>query len=276
MITDTSIKRQFNWNVWIPPVLFIIFLIVEDQAFGTYYTIWFYGLILFLTGIIYSFRYKIYQPAILVGLAGITLWHYALAAHYDSCITMLRSLGIDISASPEKNPFSMVMWIANLLIFLVLMPVMGPIIGKAFKLEQSARRIFKTAAQTVTSSGNGFTSRPFNAGNAEFSNEQITGFSQYLAGQMLVYPVYTDTGVFLTFSMGKSPLAIRETGEVSYITFGKTGKITVHIASSDYKRFRKQLTFDRLCESTGDVFKRFLNYYINNQEGRILKELKSN
>ena len=92
---------------------------------------------------------------------------------------------------------------------------------------------------------------------------------------MIVYPVYTEAGIFMTFSMGKSPLAIKDSSEISYITFENKGKVSVHIASGDYKRFRKQLTFDRLCASLGDTFKRFLNYYVNNQENRILTELKS-
>jgi hypothetical protein len=90
MTNDTSIKRQINWNVWIP-VLFLLFLIMEHQAFGTYYTMWLYGLLLILAGILYSARYKLYQPAIFVCLAGITLWHYALAAHYDSFIAILKA-----------------------------------------------------------------------------------------------------------------------------------------------------------------------------------------
>jgi hypothetical protein len=275
MITDTSLKRRFNWNLWVPPILFVIFLIIENQAFDTYYTMWVYGLLLIITGIFYSFRYKIYQPGMLFCLAGVTLWHYALAAHFDTCLIMLRQLGFDISLIPANNPFSMMIWLINLVVFLILMIFTGPVILKAFRLEQAAMGIFRAAAQTVTTTGNGFTSRPFFAGNAEYSKEQITGFTQYLAGQMIVYPVYSEAGVFMTFSMGKSPLAIKDSSEISYITYENTGKITVHIASADYRRFRKQLTFDRLCDSLGEVFKRFLNYYINNQESKILLELKS-
>ena len=274
MITDTSIKKQFNWN-WVPPILFLLFLIIEGQALRTYYTMWLFGLLLIVAGIIYSFRYKLYQPALIFCFAGITLWHYALAAHYDTCITMLRLMGLDIFTNPGNNPFSMMLWLLNLLVFLSLLPVFGPKTLKAFKIEQSARQILRVAARSVTSSGDGFTSRPFYAGNAEFSKEQITGFTQYLAGKMIVYPVYAETGVSLTFSMRKSPFAIKDISEISYITFENSGEIKVHVASADYKRFRKQLTFDRLCDSLGNVFKRFLNYYINNQEARIVMELKS-
>jgi hypothetical protein len=236
---------------------------------------WLFGLILILAGTIYSVRYKLYQPALLFSIAGLTLWHYALAAHFDTCLVMLRQLGIDIFLNSGNNPFSMITWLINLVIFFIVLAISGPVILKAFRLEQAARGIFRTSSKPVITSGNGFTSRPFFAGNAEYTKEQITGFAQYLAGQMIVYPVYTEAGIFMTFSMGKSPLAIKDSSEISYITFENTGKVSVHIASGDYKRFRKQLTFDRLCESLGDTFKRFLNYYVNNQETKILSELKS-
>jgi hypothetical protein len=275
MQADNQIKRRIDWNYWIPPFFFLLFFIIEGQAFGTFYTGWLYGLVLILFGIIYSIRYKLYQPILLFGLAGLTLWHYMLAAKYEVSITMLQSLGMDISVNPDVNPFSMLTWIINLVFFLILIPIIGPALEKAYKLEQSAKRIFKTAAQTVTSSKNGFTSRPFFAGNAEYSKAEITGFAQYLAGQVIVYPFFTETGIYLTFSMGKSPVSIKDATEISYLYFENTGNITVIISAPDYKRFRKELTFDQLCESLSSLFKRFLNYYINNQEARIMTELKS-
>jgi hypothetical protein len=275
MTNDTLIKKTINWNFWIPAILFLLFLIIEDQAFHTYYTSWLYGLILILVGIMYSFRYKLYQPALVICLAGITLWHYILAAHFDTSITMLRSAGIAIPGNPDDNPFSMLIWIINLMILLILLPLMGPVILKAYKLELSARRLFRTAAQMVSTSKDGFTSRPYHAGNVEYSKEQIIGFTQYLSGQMIVHPVFTETGVYLTLSMGKSPLSIHDPTEISYIAFESTGNITVHIASLDYKKFSKELTFDRLCESLSDVFKRFMAYYKDGHEMRIITELKS-
>jgi len=274
MATGSTIKKQINWNFWALPILFLLILIIEKQAFGTFYSSWLYGLLLILFGIIYSLRYKLYQPVVIGALGGLTLWHYILAAHFDTCITMLQLIGFDVFITTANNPFSMGIWMINLVLLLIVIPIFGPIVSKSFQLEQSTKRIFITSAQTVISSGNGFTSRPYVAGKTTFPKEQITGFAQYLSGQMLAHPVFTNSGIFLTFSMGKSPLAIREPGEISYVSFENSGNITVHIAEKDYRRFRKQLTFDRLCESLGEVFKRFLNYYANNQEDRIAFELK--
>ena len=116
MIQDRSFKKQVNWNFWAPPVLFLLLLIIEKQALGTFYTSWLYGLILIFVGILYSLRYRLFQPAILFCLAGITLWHYVLAAHFETSIPMLRYMGFDIPDGPHKLPFSMVTWIINLLV----------------------------------------------------------------------------------------------------------------------------------------------------------------
>jgi hypothetical protein len=255
--------------------LFILLLIIEDQALGTYYLSWLYGLMLIFFGILYSVRFKLYQPAVIFCSAGITLWHYMLAAHYDTSLSMLHAIGIDISANPGNSPFTMMIWLINLIIFLILLPIFGPVVLKSFRLALSAKRIFNTAAQTVITTGNGFTGRPYVAGNSSAPEAQITGFVQYLSEQKLVYPKFIEPGVFLTFSMGKSPLANGEINGLSYFAFENNGKLTVHISQKDYKRFRKQLTFDKLCDSMAALFKRFFDYYANNQEARIITELQS-
>ena len=275
MTYNTSIKQQINWNFWIPAIMFFLFLIIEDKAFGTYYSSWLYGLVLILVGILYSVRYKLFQPALVICLIGLTVWHYFLATHFEANIYMLQLLGIDISIVPENNPFSLFTWIINAIVLFVLMAVTSPVLDKAFKLEKSALRIFKTAARTVYSATNGFTSRPYSAGSAEYTKEQIIGFTHYLSGKIIVFPVYRENGIYLTFSMRRSPLSIREPTEISYVYFDYEGKITVHISETDYRRYKAELSFDQLCESMSDVFKRFLNYYINNQESRIIPELKN-
>ena len=275
MTYNTSMKQQINWNFWIPAIMFFILLIIEGKAFGTYYSSWLYGLVLIMVGVMYSIRYKLYQPAMVICLIGLTVWHYFLATHFEANIYMLQLLGVDISISPENNPFSMFTWIINAIVLFVLMAVTSPVLDKAFKLEKFARRIFKTAARTVYSATNGFTSRPYSAGHAEYTKEQIIGFTHYLSGKIIVFPFYRENGIYLTFSMRRSPLSIHEPSEISYVYFDYEGKITVHISAKDYKRYKAELSFDQLCESMSDVFKRFLNYYINNQESRINLELKN-
>lgn len=268
------LKSRINWNLWAPPLFFLVVLIIEKETLGTYYSAWLYGLILILYGIIYSCRYRLVHPAILFCLAGLTLWHYMLAAHFDITLKMVRIAGLDIGADPGKNPFSMLTWILNLIVFLVSVAVFGPVLFKALQLEQSSRKLFRMAAQTVTSATNGFTSRPFHAGDAGCTKDQITGFVQYLSALGSVRVIFRDEGTYLTFSMGKSPLAAKDPSETSYLLFDQACGLTVNIASGDYRKFSREFTFERLCGAVAGVFKRYIQYYVDGQESRILKELK--
>ena len=275
MKPNAVIKPSISWNAWALPALFLLILIIEKQAFGTFYTSWLYGLILVFFGILYSARYRMYQPAVLFCLAGITLWHYVLAAHAESAIPLLRMFGIHHIAGPDDHPFSMATWIINLLVFLVLLPLLGPPVVKAYRLEQSAKQLFRLASMPVSTAREGFTNRPFYAGNPGFTKEQFTGFATFLSINMIAFPIFTENSIVLTFSMGKSPLTARDPLEVSYILFDESGSLSVHISGSDYHKFKSRLTFDRLCESTGSLFMRFLEYYAGNKEARILSELKA-
>lgn len=272
-MNNSLLKSQINWNVWLPPLAFLVFLILEKELFGTYFSSWIYGLVLFFYGILYSLRYRLWHPAVILCLAGITLWHYTLAAHFNACLSMLHQMGIPVDPIAVKSPFHMGLWFVNLLIFLVTLPLFGPVPAKAFKLELSAKKLFRMAATTVSSTSDGFTSRPLHAGKTEFSKEQLTGFALYLSGQTVVFPVFTDSGIYLTFSMGKSPLSGTDPSAFSYLLFNPAGNISVNISERDYRQFRKTYSFDRLCESLGDVFKRFLLYYSSAQESKILTEL---
>jgi hypothetical protein len=274
MINDQFFKKQFNWNIWGPPLAFIILLIIEKQAFGTFFTSLLYGLILMLTGVIYTSRYRLYQPVLLFCLAGVTLWHYVLAAHIETIIDLLRWTKIDAADLSATNPFSMLTWLINLVIFLAVIPLTMPVFVKAFALEGNAKKLFKLAALTVSGQDNGFTSRPFPGGEVTFSKDQLKGFVQFMLRQLISIPVFSESGVTLAFSMGRSPLSVNEPSEISYVKFDYAGSISVRIAEKDYKMFSRKFTFNLLCGSLESVFRQFLEYYINNEEDRILRELK--
>ena len=47
----------------------------------------------------------------------------------------------------------------------------------------------------------------------------------------------------------------------TYIHFPEQGPVAVNIARKEYDRYEEELTFDRLCQSLGDLFVRFLELY---------------
>lgn len=275
-MANNLLKKRIKWNFTAGAFLFIITFIIEDRSFGTYFTSWFYGLILIIFGVVYSLRYNLFQPVVILGLGGITLWHFILAEHFIDNIYMLNLLGIDVNANQEDNPFSMLIWFINLLILIVIGTLYLPVLMKSIKFEDSARKIFKNAARFVSGTTDGFTSRPYSAGSIDYSKDQIIGFAHYLSERSVAFPVFEKNGLFLLFSMGRSPVSGGEPTEFSYVNFDYNGTVSVSVSSSDYRKYRDKITFDQLCASIGDVFKRFLSYYIANREAMITSELNTN
>jgi hypothetical protein len=142
------------------------------------------------------------------------------------------------------------------------------------KLETNARRLFKLAAEHVSETSDGFTSRPYSAGKVPYSKEEILGFTRFINSRRIARSILQDDGIVLTFSLGISPLKNPLLDKISYTTIRFQGDLSVHISEYDYKRYKDQLTFNQLCASLADVFKRFLEFYNRGLEGRILNELK--
>jgi hypothetical protein len=68
----------------------------------------------------------------------------------------------------------------------------------------------------------------------------------------------------------------RKSGEkVSYALFDGQGDLVVNVSKSDYNQFKDQLTFDQLCASVADLFKRYLQYYREGKESRIAVEVQA-
>ena len=59
----------------------------------------------------------------------------------------------------------------------------------------------------------------------------------------------------------------------SYVAFNYDGTVAVNIARKDYQKYKEEYTFDELCHALGDLFRRFLEYYRDGKEEKILEEL---
>ena len=143
------------------------------------------------------------------------------------------------------------------------------------RFEMNSRRLFRLASERLYETGDGFTERPYAAGKTEFTKDQLLGFVRFLHGNYIVRPFYFGNFVALAFSMNTSLLAIREHTQVSHIIIDHSGQVTVRISEKDYRDYRERLSFDQICSSMAEVFVRFLDYYRNGLESRILAELKS-
>jgi len=279
MNSYSSIKWKFQWPYAIMAFVFIASLIIEDQAFNTYFMAYFYGLALIMAGLIYTLRYKMYQHVLSLGLSGLALWHYFLAAHPADTVRMLNMIGVySADASTVdwiSRHFTMLYAIIHILTVFIINIFLLSAITKSNRLEKTARKIFRLAAEMVSDTSNGFTGRPYFAGKEELQKNEIIGFARYLSGKDICRYTVTPQFVKIGLSMGRSPLSDKTFQHVSYISFSKDGKIMVQISKEDYRMYRNQLTFDQLCNALSEVYKQFLDYYKDGNEERIITELKS-
>ncbi|MEA3476860.1 MAG: hypothetical protein U9R60_01670 [Bacteroidota bacterium] len=278
-MNNSSIKWKLQWPYAIISFVFVVSLIIEDQAFNTYFLAYIYGLALIVIGILFTIRYKMFQPLLSFGWTGLFLWHYFLASHPADIVKMLNLIGIYSADSQTvvwiSDRFTMVGAIIHMLTLFIINLFLFPALWKSNRLEKSARRIFKLAAEMVTDTSNGFTGRPYYAGQEEYNKNEIIGLARYLNGKDISRYTVSPKSVQVGFSMGRSPLADKTFQKISHISFANDGKVMVQISEQDYKMYRNQLTFNQLCEALSNVFTQFLDYYKNGNEERIITELKS-
>jgi len=143
------------------------------------------------------------------------------------------------------------------------------------RYETNARRLFKLAAQLIYETADGFTGRPFSAGEINASREELLGFSRFLEGKYITRVFHEENTLYLTFSLNKSLLTVVNPKEVSHISINESGIMTVFITETDYRQYRRTYNFNQLCQSIGEVFKRFMEYYRQGLEARIITELKT-
>jgi hypothetical protein len=138
--------------------------------------------------------------------------------------------------------------------------------------------ILELAARPVNDSDDGFTPRPFPAGEAKYTRDELTGFARFLLKQVIAIPYYEDDRVFLVIpeNMFSHLLFLkRDYRKATYVSFDFEGKVTVNIAQKDYQRYKEELTFDRLCNSLANLFREFLELYQQGKSKMIIEKLNA-
>ena len=265
-------------EVWIPIILFLIPLILEGQLIGTIFTPYVYGIIVLIAGIIYYFRFRLWQAFVIMAMTSIAIWTYFLSARPEKTEYLLNLIGLDPGTAfvPWLQTYlPLPVWMVILIINFIIFYSLGPLMLKALDLERSAIRLFKLAAREISGEQNGFTGRPIQVGEHPHARNVVIGLASYLEGKKICVADFTGNGIKLIFSMGISPLNQAHRNELSYVFFGDDGKLNVFISQDDYKQYKKEYTFDQLCELMGNTFLRFAQYYTEHLEKRIITELKS-
>lgn len=257
MKSHSIIKWRLIWiNIWVLGILYLIIYIGESQILGTYYSAWVFGGFQIAFGVYYFLKTRVYQFILLGFFLGTGFWHYEAAEHMDTI-------------------FSMKTFYVHLLAYFTIIFFAMPTITKAYKLESHARKLFKLAAETVQDSTNGFTARPYSGGKLQYTSDDVIGLARFLAGKEILKYRIENESILYGFSMNTSPLVDSSFENISSVSFGKDGEVSVRISAKDYKQYRKKLSFDQLCESFVRIFKAYIQSYQNNNENRIINELKS-
>jgi hypothetical protein len=142
------------------------------------------------------------------------------------------------------------------------------------------RDIMEAAAEEVEVGEASYTERPRPVSQIECTKEELSAFAHYLKKNLVVMPYYNhEKVIFVPVKMGEE-YGILFGPNVSYwdrtwISFDFSGNVSVNISKDYYLDFKENLSFDQLCESLGNLFITFFEYYKNEEEIRIIDHLNA-
>ena len=139
-------------------------------------------------------------------------------------------------------------------------------------------KLLELAAKPVKDSMNGFTGRPYPAGNISIGNEELNKFGKLLAKNLVAFP-YRERNKFILV-ISKNVLwdflfLRKDYQNVTHISIDASGNMAVNIARKDYNNYKEEITFDHLCESLGEIFKNFIKLYREGKSKEILTTLNN-
>lgn len=148
------------------------------------------------------------------------------------------------------------------------------------KTKWKGREVLELAAMPVEETSDGFTGRPRPAGNIAYSKHDLFAFADFLRKNHIALPFAEKDRIFLVPVMMSREFSLLYSLRPSYIdrswvAFSYHGDVSVHISKKDYLLYRDQLSFDQLCDSTGELFKEFFTMFLNNDGVRIIDRLDS-
>ncbi len=251
-------KLRFPLGLVYPIALILtyIFALLEILLVGKpIYSIIFFGTFFIIIGVLQYFRYRMIVYLFLGILVGTSTWHsliYALA--------------------PEGTPLSFFIHILVVALFIILFWYR---LSAQERLFSNARRLFKLASGLINETHGGFTRRPYSIGKVNISDMELKGFINFMEGKFVTKTFVNDNVYHLGFSMGKSPLVVNDPLEISYVRIDSERNLSVNISSFDYKQYKEKLSFDQICHSMAEIFERFIDYYKQGKEDRIMNEIKT-
>jgi hypothetical protein len=164
------------------------------------------------------------------------------------------------------------------LIGLIFFGVLIGFLALTKRLKWRGREIFELAAESVEETGNGYTPRPRPVGRLEFSKQEILAFARFCARHLIAVVYVSPRQItFVPVKMGGEYTFMFRSGsahqETTWISFDFDGDVSVHIAQKDYLDYSEPLSFDRLCESLGQLFIEFAGMHRRGEGVRIIDRM---
>jgi hypothetical protein len=258
-------------GIYYPVVIFssyiiaILEIVIRKHLIRNGFDIWrfpwltylFVGLFFIYMGIIQWYRYKLWIYPVAGIIVGV-LCFQAPAAIYDHGYSIFKAT-----------------YAITFLILVLFVIVNWHAFYGQERFEINSRRLFRLAAELIRDTSGGFTERPYSAGKLTFSRDELLGFARYVNGKYVAKTLHLEDRIYFTFSMNKSLVRLDDPKEVSHVAIDFTGNISVVISAKDYRDYVEKFSFDQLCSSMAAVFERFLSYYRQGMENRIITELKT-
>jgi hypothetical protein len=139
------------------------------------------------------------------------------------------------------------------------------------------RPILALSGRRVRDTQDGYTDRPYPAGKFRFPIDELKPFADELKSYAIGNADFSQDKIIFFFS--NSFRMDNDFSEISlqnrtHIDFDPDGNMTVFIPKKDYEKYKKQLSFDQLCQNLGELFMEFFAMYKEGKMKEVVKMLK--
>jgi len=184
-------------------------------------------------------------------------------------------MGFTGPAGLGRRPYAPTLFFGVCMVFFAVWMIL---LAVTKRIKWRGREILELAAASVEHTQNGYTARPLPVGKTDFNERQVLEFAGF-ARKHLMAATYVDKDrvMFVPVREGHEPpfiLGLKGDyiGE-TWVSFDFEGNVSANVAQRDYLEYREALSFDKLCESLGDLFIEFAELVRRGEGVRVIDRL---
>ncbi len=266
MIYNKKLKPEKSIVGFVPAIAALVVFMIGGLIFGPVGSLKVLGLVMFFYAVVtFGFYYVRTKSTtyLISGLYltvfGCTLWTIQLQYHGNPSMVfqpLARFFGI---------------WMVVLWVWLMYLMATR-------KVKWKGTEILELAAQGVDPSEDSYTERPLPVGKVEVTRDEILSFAAFLRKNQICMSYQDDDKIYLVpITMKDSMYLVIHPEfnviEKTWVSINYNGEVTVHISKQTYLAYRENLTFDHLCNSMGNLFIEFFEWYRKGEGIRVIDKL---